>query len=314
MEYAIYNKNCLEVLNDVSENSVDCIITDPPYGIKIKNEKWDQDFPDENYWEKFIKVLKPGGFCAVFSSVLKLHKSMTKIENGGFIIKDVLIWVYLNGMPKSQNIGLSIDKEIGSNSKIVGEYKYINGYKKQKNYKTKKSKKSPSSEIGKKYDDAFINLKPAYEPIILAQKPLSEKNIAMNVIKHGTGVLNIKEARIPYEKNEKKVGHNPNPLGRYPSNIIRTMELNDGYDKFFIIKKDRKIRDQYNHHPTLKPVTLMKHLVRLLSFENQLVMDPFMGSGSTGVAAIEEKRKFIGYEINPDFFEISKKRLETTLS
>ena len=127
--------------------------------------------------------------------------------------------------------------------------------------------------------------------------------------------MNIEDTRIPYEKGEKLPGHNPHPKGRYPSNIIRTNLFNDEYDKFFVIPKvrgkEKKIDNKIkNTHPTIKPVLLLEHLVKLISFEEQIILDPFMGSGSTGIAALKNKRNFIGFETNNEYFNIAKIRLE----
>jgi len=242
---------------------------------------------------------------------------MVDLEDSGFLIKDVLFWAYLNGMPKSRDMGLAVDKALGVESEVVGKYNYVQGYKKDgaENYYAdkKKLKKAPASELGKKYKGAGLGLKPAYEPIILVQKPLPKGcKVADNLIKHGTGALNFEETRIPYEEGEGKVGHNPHPKGRVMANILRTEAFEDGYDKFFLVPKVRQKKDDFNSHPTLKPVELMEQLVRLISFEGQHVLDPFMGSGSTGVACLQSKRQFTGYELQESYFEIAKRRIETT--
>ncbi len=240
---------------------------------------------------------------------------MVDMENTGFIIRDVLFWSYLNGMPKSRDIALDIDKELGIESKKVGSYKYVQGYKKNgaDSYKNQdvKFKFEPSSEIGIQFKGSGLGIKPAYEPIILVQKPLEKKlTVAQNLIKYGTGALNIENTRIPYEKGENKVGHNPHPKGRVTSNILRVDEFNDGYDKFFLVPKVRQHADDFNNHPTLKPVALMHQLIKLLTLENQSVLDPFMGSGSTGVSAILLKRDFWGYELDEEYFKIAQRRLK----
>jgi site-specific DNA-methyltransferase (adenine-specific) len=167
--------------------------------------------------------------------------------------------------------------------------------------------------LGLQYKGAGLGLKPSYEPIILVQKPIEKGlTVAQNIIKYGTGALNLEETRIPYAKGEGKVGHHPHPKGRVSANMVRTEEMNDGYDKFFAVPKVRQNAEDFNHHPTLKPVALMQHLVKLVSFENQTVLDPFMGSGSTGVAALLLKRQFFGFEIEKDYFDISEKRLESS--
>ena len=149
------------------------------------------------------------------------------------------------------------------------------------------------------------------KPIILIQKPLEKGlNVAQNIIKYKTGSLNFEETRIPYTNGENKVGHNPHPKGRIPSNIIRTDKIDDEYNKFFLVPKVRQNKDDFNFHPTLKPVDLMLHLIKLCTLKNQIVLDPFMGSGSTGLACIDLKRKFIGYELDKEYFNITKKRLK----
>lgn len=312
--YEIYNKSCYG-LPELKDSSVDALVTDPPYGISYQNNYWDKDLPDKQIWHDCIRVLKYGAFGLVFSSVRLMHRLMVDLENTGFLIRDILFWAYLNGMPKSRDIALDIDKELCVESKIAGKYNYVQGYRKNRggNYyaDTGKLKYEPASELGRFYKGAGTGLKPAYEPVILIQKPL-EKGLktAQNIIRYGTGALNIEETRIPYAEGEKKVGHNPHPEGRVPSNIIRTESFNDGYDKFFAVPKVRQNAEDYNNHPTLKPVELMHHLVKLVSFENQKVLDPFMGSGSTGIACLRLKRNFIGYESDENYFRISEKRIE----
>ena len=312
--FKIYPKDC-SGLEEIKDCSIDAVITDPPYGISYQNNYWDKSLPDRQVWSDCMRVLKPGAFALVFSSVRLLHRLMVQLEDSGFLIKDILFWVFLNGMPKSRNIALDIDSLSGIQSKIIGSYSYVQGYKKggAGSYKSKgdKLKYEPASESGKRYRGAGLGIKPAYEPIVLVQKSLEANlTVARNVLKHGTGVLNIDTTRIPYARGEKKIGHNPHPGGRVTSNILRTEEFSDGYDKFFVIPKVRQHAEDYNYHPTIKPVSLMHHLTGLITFENQLVLDPFMGTGSTGIACAELNRWFIGYEKDPGYFKIAQKRLK----
>ncbi|MEA3496152.1 MAG: site-specific DNA-methyltransferase, partial [Bacteroidota bacterium] len=295
-EYKIYNKSCYP-LSELANNSVDAIVTDPPYGISYQNQEWDKDLPKQEIWRNSLQLLKPGAFTLVFSSIRLMHRLMVDLEESGFVIKDVLFWSYLNGMPKSRDVALDIDKELGVASKVVGKYNYVQGYKKNGaiNYYANKEKfkYEPASDFAKKYKGAGLGLKPAYEPIILVQKPIEKGlTIAQNIIKYGTAALNIEDTRIHYAEGETKVGHNPHPKGRVPANIIRTEKFEDGYDKFFLVPKVRQKKEDFNFHPTLKPVKLMYHLIKLISFEGQIVLDPFMGSGSTGVACLKLKRNF----------------------
>jgi len=182
------------------------------------------------------------------------------------------------------------------------------------------------------------SLKPAHEPICMARKPFKGSTID-NVLEHGVGALNIDGSRIPYDgPNDKPIPHggkarqhkdnpgwmadgtgygiieNPeiNPLGRFPSNVIGEVE---GYQKFFycpkVSRKERHIDGvALNNHPTVKPVELMKYLIKLVTPPNSTVLDPFTGSGSTGMVAVELGHTFIGCELDPAYVEIAKRRIE----
>lgn len=315
-KYSIYHQSCYG-LSPLQDSSIDALITDPPYGISYQNNYWDRDMPDKKIWEDCLRVMKPGGYGLVFSSVRLMHRMMVALEDAGFIIKDVLFWAFLNGMPKSRDVALDIDKEVGVESEKTGTYTYVQGYVKggAEDYKAKgaKHKLKAASPQAAKYRGAGLGIKPAYEPVILIQKKITEKSVAKNILKWGTGALNLEDTRMPYAQGEDKVGHNPHPLGRVTPNILRTDAFDDGYDKFFLVPKVRQYADHFNDHPTLKPVALMSHLVKLVTFENSMVLDPFMGSGSTGLAAVALNRKFIGYELEKAYFNIAVKRLETYL-
>lgn len=315
--YHIYNRDCYG-LRELPKESIHALVSDPPYGISYQAHYWDKDLPDPKIWQDAYRVLKPGSYALIFSSVRLMHRLLVQLEDQGFLIRDILQWVYLNGMPKSRNVGLSIDKILGIPSEEIGTYQYVQGYQKggapSYTHTRKKSKKRPASPQGKQYDGAGLGLKPAYEPILMVQKPLQTGlTVAENILKFGTGALNLEETRIPYAPGEKNVGHNPHPKGRVASNIIRSEAHQDTYDKFFVIPKVRQHAEAFNDHPTLKPVDLMYHLVRLVSFPGQTVLDPFMGSGSTGIACVDSDRQFWGYEIEPKYFKIAQTRLELLL-
>ena len=324
--FTLYNASCYG-LSEVADSSVDALITDPPYGIGFQNHAWDKALPDPQIWTDSLRVLKPGAFGLVFSSVRLMHRLMVAIEDAGFDIKDVIFWSYLNGMPKSRDVSLAIDKELGLESEVVGNYRYVQGYRAANrkkegadNYRVPvkrdgnagtKQKRRAVSRTGQRYRGAGLGIKPAYEPIILIQKPKAPGlTVAQNILKYGTGALNLEETRIPLATGEAPVGHNPHPLGRVCANHLRTDPWQDGYDKFFMVPKVRQHKDSFNHHPTLKPVALMEHLVKLISFEGQTILDPFAGSGSTGIAALERRRQFVGYEKDATYYEIMNKRFE----
>ena len=242
-QYTIYNSSCYG-LKQIEDSSIEALVTDPPYGIHYQGHAWDKALPDPAIWIDALRVLKPGAYGLIFSSVRLMHRLMVDVEDAGFVIKDVIMWGYLNGMPKSRDVSLDVDKELGIASREVGDYRYVVGYKKggANNYRAPAQKKrmQPASSQALRYQGAGLGIKPCYEPIILVQKPPVRGNtVAQNLLQHGTGALNLEETRIPLAADEEPVGHNPHPLGRVCANQVRTNSLVDGYDKFFMVPKVR---------------------------------------------------------------------------
>ncbi len=203
-KFKTYNKSCYG-LPGLKPKSVDALVTDPPYGISFHNSYWDKDLPNPSIWSDCLKVLKPGAFGLVFSSIRLMHRLMVDLEDAGFRIKDVLFWASLNGMPKSRNVGIEIDEELGVESRVVGQYKYVQGYKKGGAAKYTASEPKPivvpASETGQRFHGFGTGLKPMYEPVILVQKDLAAGySTAQNIIEFGTGALNLEATRIPYAK------------------------------------------------------------------------------------------------------------------
>lgn len=113
--------NCLDRLKDLDDNSVDSIVTDPPYGIDFMGKKWDYDVPSTEIWEQALRVLKPGGYLLAFAGTRTQHRMAVRIEDAGFEIRDMIAWVYGSGFPKSHNISKSLDKMAGAEREIVGK-------------------------------------------------------------------------------------------------------------------------------------------------------------------------------------------------
>lgn len=308
-------------LSELEDNSIHAVVTDPPYGINL--EEWDT-LPDIQIWQDCFRVLKPGGYLLCFSSIKFQHVFTQNLLNAGFEFKDVLLWAYLNGRVPPINLDQKIDSLLNNERDIIGEYNYVQGSPNshKKDSYTAKTKKTKATEDSEKWVGFGTGLKTAYEPIIMVQKPF-ELSLAENVLKYQVGALNIDATRIPFAIGESDVGHNPHPLGRVMSNIIQTEHFGD-YEKYFNVDNEldhflfySKVRDGKktgNIHPTKKPVQLMQQLIKLVTIENQIVLDPFMGSGSTGVAATLLNRNFFGYEKENDYFNIAENRLknETT--
>lgn len=186
--------------------------------------KWDASVPSIEFWELVLQVLKPGGHVLSFGGTRNYHRMVVNLEDAGFEIKDQIIWMYGSGFPKSLNISKAIDKAAGAERKIIGkktEGRYKYGFSEkakaalgsaQQNYS--KGFVSDPSEITESVTPEAIQwegwgnaLKPAFEPIVLARKPLSENNIAKNILKYGTGGLNIDGCRI-------------GNFARFPANVI----------------------------------------------------------------------------------------------
>lgn len=341
MTIKIYNDNCLNILKELEENSVDSIVTDPPYGISFMGQRWDYDVPSVNIWKECLRVLKPGGHLLSFSGSRTYHRMALNIEDAGFEIRDQIMWVYGSGFPKSLNVGKAIDKKLGVEREVVGiknrpaistknsnhGWKRPSHFNEDGTHKTTMNVTLPTSEEAKQWDGWGTALKPAHEPIVLARKPF-KGNVATNVLDHGTGAINIDSCRVDEE-------------GRWPANFIHD-GLEKEWSKYFYCpkasKKDRNegceeleekqysydgrqtpIENAYqrndsksqNNHPTVKPTELMKYLCRLITPKNGIVLDPFMGSGSTGKAAVLEGFSFIGIELNEEYFNIAKTRIES---
>lgn len=210
MSQKIIHGDCIEQLKLLEENSVDAIVTDPPYGLSFMGKKWDYDVPPIEVWKECLRVLKPGAFLLSFAGTRTYHRMVVNIEDAGFEIRDMISWLYGSGFPKSLNIGKQIDKMNGT-EKIIGKGKagktalgQSSGYNHTNNPHEFKITE-PNSPEAKEWEGWGTALKPACEPIVVARKPLSEKNVALNVLKWETGGINIDESRV--ETDEKITNH-----------------------------------------------------------------------------------------------------------
>jgi site-specific DNA-methyltransferase (adenine-specific) len=348
--------DCLDKLKELDSNSVDSIVTDPPYGLAFMGKHWDYDVPSQQIWEECLRVLKPGGHILSFAGSRTYHRMAVRIEDAGFEIRDQIMWVYGSGFPKSRNIGKDIEKiKVGGikNLKQVGTKQGIkvetgtSGYSYSKEYVAGKSMGGkqisgdiPVYEITNEWGGWGTALKPAHEPIVMARKPLSGKTVGNNVLEWGVGGINIDGCRIgtdetitnhsrsaesaiskgKYGDSSEQETHQTEGqlLGRFPANIIFDEEagklldeqIEGGASRFFYCPKTSKTdRSEGNIHPTVKPTDLMAYLIRLVTPKGGIVLDPFMGSGSTGKAAVREGMNFIGIERENEYFEIAEARI-----
>lgn len=318
----------------MADCSVDSLVTDPPAGISFMGQAWDHHKGGRDQWiawlesvmRECLRVMKPGAHGLVWALPRTSHWTATACENAGFEVRDVVIHLFGTGFPKSMNVG--------------------NGF--------------------------GTALKPASEHWVLIRKPCSEKTVAANVLRWGTGALAIDRCRIEAEgrpHRAKGVRGNENAtvfngrgsgwaegvtsLGRWPSNLVlspdaaaeldrqsgtlskrgnrsagasdtamfgnATSEYGGEYTRgdsggasrfFYIAKASRSERGAGNAHPCVKPITLMRYLIRMVTPPGGLVLDPFTGSGTTGCAARREGMRFLGIEREAEYVAIAQARIK----
>jgi DNA modification methylase len=350
LNYKIINDDCLNALKDIPDNSIDSVVTDPPYELGFMNKGWDSTGIAYNIemWKEVLRVLKPGGHMLAFGGTRTYHRMACAIEDAGFEIRDQLQWLNGSGFPKSLNISKAIDKAAGVERKVVGKTKskgirpgqgnYIGDHYQCDGYDVT----IPSTPDAIKWDGWGTALKPANEPICLARKPLSEKTVAANVLKWGTGGINIDKCRVGNETMynqycKPKQGYMSDKYrasggvfsksgcnvanGRFPANILldetaaamldeQSGENSGGASRFFYVAKaSARERGAGNNHPTVKPIRLMRYLCRLITPPGGTVLDPFAGSGTTLLAGLMENFRAIGIEKEREYCDIIHKRI-----
>ncbi|WP_338498178.1 DNA methyltransferase [Pseudomonas sp. WP18] len=415
-QHQILVGDCLDLLRKMPDNSVDSIVTDPPYGLSFMGKKWDYDVPAVEVWVECLRVLKPGGHLLAFAGTRTQHRMAVRIEDAGFEIRDMIAWVYGSGFPKSMDVSKAIDKAAGAEREVIGvaadfardgakrktDGSHVEPHEQQGGHGYSDRWSAPvtaaATDAARQWDGWGTALKPALEPITVARKPLIG-TVAANVLAHGTGALNIDACRVATEDDTARVtngairggnygagGTAQGPVGgghddgRWPANLIHdgsaevvalfpvttsgggpkpgtprtkantygdpTVSESHAYGSttgnasrfFYAAKASRKDRndglptgDQKavstkatmrqvedadwsarngNHHPTVKPTDLMAYLLRLVTPAGGVALDPFMGSGSTGKAAMREGFQFIGCEIDEQYVAIARARIE----
>jgi len=369
--------NCLDLLAKLPDNSVDSIVTDPPYELGFMGKSWDNSgiAYSVELWAECLRVLKPGGHLLAFGGSRTYHRLACAVEDAGFEVRDQIMWLYGSGFPKSLDVSKAIDKAAGT-LKVVGKGKAGKTALGQSSDWNKTNNPhefnitEPNSPEAQKWAGWGTALKPAHEPIVVARKPLTG-TVANNVLEWGTGALNIDASRVGIGTGEVKTVNYPDirgdnynnaqgtveytvvDQGRWPANVIHD-GLPDDWARFFYCSKasksernaglkglpeqqiaakgnglnrscatcgaktldgcdcpDRTFENakRQNFHPTVKPIALMRYLVKMVTPPSGTVLDPFLGSGTTACAAILEGFEWLGCEMTEDYWPIIEARV-----
>jgi len=382
----VLHGDCVQVMKEqIEDQSVHAICTDPPYGINFLPSKtggWDKQSPGIEFADQCYRVLKPGGHLIAFSANRTVHRLMGALEGAGFEIRDLLAWAYFSGFPKSMDISKAIDKELGAEREVIGENPNdrTNNDIKGAIYNFHSSQKhssitAPATAQAKEWHGWGTNLKPAFEVAVLCRKPISERNIALNVLKHRCGGLNIDACRFKYHdkcwigpkamhkgypngcggdrafatarfdavKSEegnifRTAPAHSHPIGRWPANIYQAAkparsERDAGCSGLAAMTgadatgrtagsaglknpragAGRTAAEVLNHHPTVKPLKIIKWMIKLITPKGGTVLDPYLGSGTTCAAAVQLGIQSIGIEKNPDYLPIISARIDHAL-
>ena len=209
--YELRNGNCKELIKQLADNTIDAIVTDPPYELGFMGKKWDATgiAYDAELWAECLRVLKPGGHLLAFSGSRTYHRMAVAIEDAGFDIRDQIMWVYGSGFPKSHDVSKAIDKMAGVEREILGPSSHHSENRKPSNTLRSLNKlynkdddgkyiTAPATDAAKEWNGWGTALKPAHEPICVARKPLIG-TVAENVLQYGTGAFNIDGCRVGSE-------------------------------------------------------------------------------------------------------------------
>lgn len=376
----IIHGDSLYELTKLDDNSIDAVVSDPPYGLSnishsalmsclkewalgnysylpaakgFMGKSWDGFVPPPALWREVYRVMKPGAHALIFAGSRTQDLMGLSLRVAGFEIRDILQWLYGSGFPKSHDVSKAIDKFKGEEREIIGKkseivlksmqrFKEQDGRKKKSDFSNIGFITTASSKEAKKYNGWGTALKPAYEPILLVRKPLIG-SVAENVLGHGTGGINIDACRIDSNDSLARINKIDNgmlgvgnglssqalrvaqgldELGRYPSNVILDERASNMLDiqapnvnRFFYCAKahpnERQAGlDDLNIHPTVKPIELMKYLCKLITPPGGTILEPFLGSGTTAIAANLLGFECIGIERELEYVKVAEARLK----
>ena len=327
MQTQLVNSDCIKHLKTLDDNIFDSCVTDPPYHLTsivkrfatstepkgplykrlstgFMGQTWDGGdvaFTTE-MWKEVYRTLKPGAYLLAFSAARNYHRMAVAIEDSGFEIRDQIMWIYGSGFPKSLNMGKQMDKKLGNKRIKTGQVKtHARKGVAVAEERTAINAGSFGQEVEEEitvgtseWEGWGTALKPAHEPIVMARKPI-DGSVADNILEHRTGAINIDDCRVENQN-------------RFPANVIHD-GLEEEWARYFYCAKASKKEKGDTKHPTVKPIALMRYLVKLVTPKQGIVLDPFAGTGTTGEACILENKKYYLIEAEPSYFKDIEKRL-----
>ncbi len=301
----LINSDCLEVLKDWSYDRVSAVVTDPPYGLSFMGKEWDHGVPGIPFWEAIKSVCYSGSPLFAFGGTRTFHRLAVAIEDAGWEIMDTLSWLYGSGFPKSYDISKGIDKQAGTErTEFIDnpERRYQRGSKIEKrnsygeysNFDSYTKIGLPATDQAKEWNGYKSAFKPSYEPILFAYA--NKGNYVDKALNEGVSGLNIDAGRIP-TRDDLSGGIMGGIFGNGKKAI------GSGDKGRYTAKTSPNERDG-RKHPTIKPIAIMRYLVKLATYpRTNLILDPFMGSGSTIASCMLENVPAVGVEKDPDNFK-----------
>jgi site-specific DNA-methyltransferase (adenine-specific) len=326
IEQHLFNGDSAEVLKTLKDESIDMLACDPPYALNFMGKDWDKTLPPKEIWQECYRVLKPGSFIAVMSSPRSdvLYRMIKDLEDSGFDMSfSPLYFTYHTGFPKASDTSKMIDKRANAEREVLGKAKgagttgnsyvsnntdYIGGDTGV--FKSEVDITEPATDLAKKYEGSKLGFqpKPAVEHIIIGMKPHKQKSYIDNVLNFEALPDNIKMTypflQVPKPaKKEKDFG--------MTGEEKKKPQRDEGQENFDVPFKNRP-NTAKNIHATVKPIKLMSYIITLFTREGDWVIDPFLGSGTTGLASKLLNRNFIGVEREEEYFDICNERLSVS--
>lgn len=282
MQYEIHNEDALEYLRHIEAQQFDSLVTDPPSSISFMGNEWDSDKGGRSQWVAWLssiltecnRVLKPGAYALVWALPRRSHWTCLALEDSGFEIRDVVTHLFGNGFPKSRSL-LKPASEHWILCKTPGKLQelQIEGSKVQGRYPANLMLTHSEECEGTCLESCPVALLEDKAQFFYCGKAKAkERNFGLE------GLPEVKPSR--YRADNGNADHSP-----------------------------RTLPPEANFHPTVKPLQLMRYLIRLVTPPGGNVLDPFAGSGSTGIAAIQEGFDFCGVEVSEEYFKILSARL-----